>query len=197
MRRTIRFVTTMTLILIAVPALAKGPSSATMTGPGIDKSIELLDYPQHDLESRDLVVALMRLTGVWYGNMGLEETTELPPDVELGPAYILTWVSEANPADPNDDYTIQQTLYPHADSGPVVHTAPQPALDDTSLTLGWRTVPGELTDTLRQLGVPINSAHQTPNAGQQVWALGAVIAIVIASAIPLMNSRLRPLVPDQ
>lgn len=195
MRKGVGLVITAIVILMAAPALAKGPSSATVTGPGIDEPIELLDYPQHDLESRDLVVALMRLTGVWYGNMGLEETTERPPDVELGPAYILTWVSEANPGDPNDDYTIQQSLYPHAQGGPVVHTPAQPALDDTSLTLGWRTVPVEFNDTLRQLGVPIDSVDKTTNGNQQVWAAVAVLAIVLAAA-RLVNSRPKPVVSN-
>lgn len=192
MRTAIRFVTTLVLILIAgVPALAKGPSSATITGPGIDEPVELIDYG--DSGQRDLVAALMRQTGVWYGNMGLEETTDLPPDVELGPAYLLTWLNEANPGDPKDDYTIQQTLYPHAQDGPVVHTPAQPALDDTSLTIGWRTVPVEFNDTLRQLGVPIDSADKTAS-NQQMWAAVAVVAVVVAGAIRLMNSRLRPVV---
>lgn len=194
MGRTIRFVTTMILILIAVPALAKGPSSATVTGPGIDEPIELIDYG--DLGQRDSVVALMRMTGVWYGNMGLEETTELSPDVELGAAYILTWVSEANPGDPNDDFTIQQTLYPHALGGPVVHTPAQPALDDESLTLGWRNVPVAFNDTLRQLGVPIDPVDETASGNQLKAAAVVVLAIALAAA-RLVNSRLRPVVSSQ
>ena len=197
MRTTLRFVTMLVLILIAgIPALAKGPTSATVTGPGIDDPIELFDY---HTPFTDAHTALIRLTGLWYGNVGLEGTSELPPEVELGPAYTLTWLNEANPADPSDDYGIRQIIYPHAEGAPVIHTPKQPALDDGSLTLGWRTVPAELMDTLRQLGVPIDSVHVTPSRNQPTWPIVMVlgIAVIVLAAARLVNSRLRPVVSSK
>lgn len=54
-----------TVVVTAIPALAKGAQSATLTGLGIDRPIELMDAADSDL-----VVRLMEQTGGLYGSDG-------------------------------------------------------------------------------------------------------------------------------
>lgn len=194
MRTTIRFVTTLVLILIAgVPALAKGPSSATITGPGIDVPIELLDYPDHDLETRDLVMRLMKLSGIWSP---LSLTPIDPPEAP-GEPLVLAWVNMGPPGLSDEERTIRQLIYLHADGGPVIHTPQdQPALDGWGGEVtGWFRAPVELGDTLQALGVPVEGV-QTTATPPSVLALLAALAFVVFLAIRLVNSRLRPVVSN-
>jgi len=126
-------------------ALAKGPESATLSGPGIDGPTEL---NQNDPQ----VGQLMELSGIWF-----ETAQRLPnePAGDLGPAYTLTWVNSGPPEDTVEERTIRQTLYPYAENGPLIHTPPQVGLVGWgSGVLGWSEAPDRLIATLQGLGVP-------------------------------------------
>lgn len=152
-RQTLIVVVIATAVVVATSgtALAKGPESATITGPGIDEPIELIDAG-----NPDLVQALMRQTGLWYGTSGGSRIVTEPAG-ELGPLYTLTWINSGPPGDPVDTRTIRQLLYLHAENGPVIHTPTQAALQGWGPdVVGWFTAPDGLTDTLSALGVPLS-----------------------------------------
>jgi hypothetical protein len=126
-------------------ALAKGPESATLSGPGIDGPTEL---NQNDPQ----VGQLMELSGIWF-----ETDQRLPsePVGNLGPAYTLTWVNSGPPEDTVEERTIRQILYPYAEGGPLIHTPPQVGLVGWgSGVLGWSEAPDRVIETLQALGVP-------------------------------------------
>ena len=134
-------------------AFAKGPESATITGPGIDEPIELINADYFDSDYTDHVKELMRQTGLWFATSSRISTE---PAGDLGPPYTLTWINSGPPSDSVDKRTIRQTLYLYADNGPVIHTPAQEGLEGWGTNvIGWFTAPDGLRDTLAALDVPI------------------------------------------
>ncbi len=187
--------TTTILFGFSDPVSAKGPQSATISGPGIDRPIELLDT-----SDIDLVVKLMEQTGLWY-----DTGDPLPfgePKGELGHSYTLTWINSGPPAKSTADRTIRQLIYLDAEGGPVLHTPAQDNLQGWGPgVIGWFAAPPGLRDTLTELGVPISSPPSYDEAApseisadnalterestQALWYLGAMIfvfSVILAGA---------------
>ncbi|MGH8945909.1 MAG: hypothetical protein ACRDVL_07160 [Acidimicrobiia bacterium] len=181
MRRTIGLIGTAVLILIAaVPALAKGPASATITGPAIDEPIELFDQTDSDQSKVEEIRKLIEQSGLWYATPTLER---IDPPAEPGRPLILTWGE--------GQHAIQQEIYLHAESGPAIHTLEnQPALKGWGGEVtGWFRAPADLEDTLQALGVPTDGdvSAKAPAA----LGLVAIVAFLGFLATRLVNSRLR------
>ena len=141
---------------------AKGPESATISGPGIDEPLELVDGT-----NRDLVVRLMEQTGLWYATGDLPRPLEAPPR-KLGQAYTLTWINGGPPHKSVEERTFRQVIYLDTENGPVIHTPAQKNLEDWGPgVIGWFAAPGGLPDTLIELGVP-DSVSSSPGA-PAVW----------------------------
>lgn len=194
MRRTIRFVTTMTLILIAVPALAKGPASATITGPGIDEPIELFDQRQPEQVMHEHIVDLIKQTGLWYATPTLERIDQ---PGGLGEPVTLSWVNMGPPGLSEQERTIRQVIYLHADGGPVIETPEgQPGLEGWGGDVtGWFRAPTELIDTVREFGVPTDAGRAAATSSPALVLGGLAFLILIAAR--LVNSRHRPVVSSE
>ena len=187
MPTTTRLFGTMTALVAIIVAtaglaVAKGPESATITGPGLDEPLELVDW-----SNRDAMSALMEQTGIWFDTgRALEE----PPDT-LGPAYVIAWVNSGPPGLPVAERTIVQEVYLAADGGPVLHTPTQASTENWGQrVLGWRTAPPELSDTLASLGVPVDALDTAGPARSLLWSgLGAAALIVIVAKLALLRRR--------
>ena len=159
-RAMIALVVTTTLVVAGGGmALAKGPESATVTGPGIAEPIELINADYFDSDYTDHVKELMRQTGLWYAAGG---GSRIPaqPEGDLGPVYTLTWASSGPPGDPVDKRTIRQLLYLHAENGPLIHTPSQIGLEGWGPgVVGWAIAPSGLMDTLAALGIPVSAEN--------------------------------------
>ena len=167
---TVLMVIAVILFVFTVPVLAKGPESVTITGPGFEYPINMMDNNDIDLE-----VDLMEQTGLWFGT-GRPLTSEALKG-ELGPSYTFTWVNSGPPSMTVEERTIIQHVYLDAEAGPVIHTPAQDSLQDWgSGLIGWFAAPGDLEDTLAKLGVPdsvsppILEAHVSKTAGDTVLA---------------------------
>jgi hypothetical protein len=151
------------VVSTASSALAKGPESATVSGPGIERPIELMDTADSEL-----VVRLMEATGLWYATGDLPLSLEEPPR-ELGPRYTLTWINSGPPGESVDERTIRQAIYVGVENGLLIHTPAQRGLRGWGPgVIGWFAAPSGLRDTLAKLGVPIASSpslHETPLSG--------------------------------
>ncbi len=164
---------------------AKGPESATITGPGIDRPIELIDTANPDLVTR-----LMQQTGLWFTTGDLPRPLE-EPLAELGPSYTLAWINGIPPGKSVDERTIVQVIYPDAENGPVIHTPDQEALSGGwgPGVIGWFAAPSGLRDTLAELGVPISAAPSLQQ-GTSVWYIGVVgFSFVVGLAGALVRLR--------
>lgn len=176
----------MTAAIIAIamvgliePAAAKGPVSITITGPGIDGPIELIDTVDADQLSR-----LMEQSGVWYASGDLPVPLGERPAGELGPSYSLTWVNLGPPDTPEEERTIRQLIYPQAENGPIIHTQEVPEGWGQEV-LGWFAAPPTFTETLTSLGIPPTEA----SFGQPNWN-GPLLALLIGAGIGILVWRL-------
>ena len=161
------------VVLIAVPALAKGLLGVTIEGPGIAEPIFL--ESDRTLESADQFHELFKATGfaemVW-GSMvtgGSQLLTEQPTD-ELGPEYRLTWIQMG----PEGDIEIPGLLYPFAAGGPLVYMEPgAEIIAESSVTRGgWFASSYDIAAILQEYGVGV-SAVKSASAPPEVETVKA------------------------
>jgi len=122
------------------PALAKGIESATITGPGLTRPIEV---------SGPATGKLPALAAVWEVTPGHPEPVPLldrAPTRQLGPGYTIGWRILAG--------ELRQEVYPHASGGPLVHTAAGQAIHGGVTAGGWYQAHVALRDMLYMLGMP-------------------------------------------
>lgn len=146
---------------VATGSQAKGPESATLSGPGIAEPIELI-HPSKSFDTYkdDAPIRLIEMLAPWYG----PRATAVAPPKDLGPAFTLTWVNSGPPGDPIETRTIRQYIYPNAVGGPVVHV-PEPIshegrLPEVQEVAGWFEAPDALGTTIDE----VISWSQTPEA---------------------------------
>lgn len=189
-------------LAIGAPALAKGPNSATVSGPGIGTTTIYWNRPdQHSLGE------LTQTTFLWdaAGAAGWETQ---PPPGDLGPKYTVVYhIIKLNNRLRGED--IRQDLYPFAAAGPVVYTAAGQHMYDTPTASGWHPASSLLTTVLRGLGADPKAAASrtaiTPAAQTTArpadddtgpawpWiAAGATGVVVLFGVGALLRTRQRP-----
>jgi hypothetical protein len=199
MRRTVMVLVVGSILVIvnAGIALGKGPESVTLTGPGIDSPVELVDAVDWPISCDnscppDPMVRLMEKSGLWYA------TGDLPiamdgPEEDLGPRYVLTWVRGGFPDESVVERTFHQFIYLQADDGPVIHTPEQEGLVEWgSSVVGWFRASEDLPDTLLSLGAPMSDPGVTGSVGIGVTErLGLFAAIGSAILLVMWGTRRR------
>lgn len=138
---------------LAGPASAKGLDSASITGPGLDEPVEWSSG--HTVAWTELWFQLLNDTQLWSGPESEIVRAAEAPSGQLGPSYIVAWVSEGPPDQSVEERTIRQEVYPDADGGPVVHTPPQPAFNGWPEGIGWIRASDRLRHTLNDIGVTV------------------------------------------
>ena len=160
MRNTRRFVTMFALTAVGTAGLllgsgpaawAKGPTEATVTGPGLAEPVKL-ELGMHG-EAAPRYADLIDATGVF--NLGTREMCRLArPPASLGPEYRLTWrlpalsgyfgVDEDTLRDP-----IEQRFYPDAAGGAVTRLAGSDTWirGMTGTRFWWRHLKDGVTDS--------------------------------------------------
>lgn len=166
MRRMLLIGTVMALVLaMAPPVSAKGPTGATITGPGIDEPIELG-------MTDEMLWTLAEQSG--FNRLMFQHPAEpksgslkMPPVGDLGPNYVITFFM--------GDLAIPIEVYPHAPLGPIADSPDKPTgplmqvsegvdpavfgRDDTMFT--WYKPVAALNQTLLSIGVPLESSEAT------------------------------------
>lgn len=196
MRRIVILIAAIAVTSMTAPAaLAKGPESATLSGPDIDEPIELVNQARQDPGPTEM----LRLSGLWYGPG--TEPVSTPPE-SLGIPYVLTWVSMAPSGDSLqqkslvfEQRAIVQYLYLDADGGPLIHTPDQVGLDGWGGdVIGWFEAAEDLRPAVEEIISQAGSsekaeaspAEETPPA-EPAWllpalALEAVVGLVLWGA---------------
>jgi hypothetical protein len=192
-------------IMLATPALAKGPSQASITGPGLVRAIAVTGNGEPGMQGP--LATLAGQTGLFTVLFGADagvtpQTPPLhtpPPKASLGPRYTVIYtVPGVTPPPGQQDGRIRQDLYPDAAGGPVVYTPPgQDGFGGPLAVTGWlRAGPG-LTRTLVQLGVPPRprtqaapaasprTAHSAPahqaDSTPVAWLIASAAVIAVAA----------------
>ena len=191
---------------LATPALAKGPSQASITGPGLVRAIVVSG--EGEPGQLGPLAVLAGQTGLFAALFGADITgipqapTSLrtpPPKASLGPRYTVSYTVPGVTPQPGEQFgRIVQDLYPYAAGGPVIYTPPgQDGFSQPLQVTGWLRASPLLSRTLAQLGVPPRpatpaspqtrpaaahsaAAHQT-GSRTLAWLIAAAVAIAAAA----------------
>jgi len=189
-------------ITLAAPALAKGPTLARITGPGLAHAIVISGNGEPGQQSRLGTLAMQtRLFFVLFGsNASVPAWTppqvRTPPRASLGPRYTIIYTVPAGiTSHPDEQFgQVRQDLYPRAAGGPLVYTPPG-QYDGPFPVAGWIRASRGLPRTLARLGVPppprkaalLPATH--PVAGQRAgsrtlpWLIASAAAIAAAAVV--------------
>jgi hypothetical protein len=178
-----RIIALVVLALLTAPgvAMAKGPLSGSVSGPGLATPIKLDGTGEWDEHSP--LALLTADTGIY------DHSTHPPrPPGELGPRYDVRLVfprhSTGKPA-----RVVRQRLYPYAELGPTVYTARgQRIFEDTSPSAGgWYRVPRIL---IRRLHLPARAvparatvSPESPAGGGAIplWAIAGIAMLAVVA----------------
>ena len=193
----IRLATVLLALVVAAPAMAKGPSEATVTGPGLGAGgIHLKSTTGGDPASGTPLGDLTELAGFFpamYGQVPDPMRNERPSG-RLGPKYTVAYTVPGA-----GTWTIRQDVYPYARPVPVTHMKPGQRFFESETTRGgWYVASRDLRTTLVAAGLP-RSAPGGSSGGVGLPSWGATSAIVVALLVALAwltlafhRRRLRP-----
>jgi hypothetical protein len=138
------------LAVLAMPAqaLGKGPSAATLEGPGGGGGISFSGD-----EGSGPLGNLTQQSG-WFAAAFAQKPNPMlaaRPQGDLGPKYTVTYTV---PGPNNDTFVIRQELYPYASPGPVTYMAPGQPIFDMETRGGWFQAGPDLKETLVAAGLP-------------------------------------------
>jgi hypothetical protein len=186
-----RLILLLALTALAMPSLAlgKGPTAATMDGPGGGGGITFSGD-----EASGSLGQLTEQSG-WFAAAFAQEPNPLlagRPKGDLGPKYTVTYTV---PTDMNRTVTIRQEIYPYASPGPVTYMAPGQPIFDMTTPGGWFQAGPELKQTLVAAGLPETPASRSPDDTSfpttTVSLLAFPLLLVGATAL-LLRRRARP-----
>ena len=179
-------------VALAIPALAKGTTQASITGPGLARPVAVsVTAGSEALPGQgDALSRLASQTGLFtvlFGpNIGDASMPDQPSRLRmppaaatLGPRYTVTYtVPGIAPAPGQASGQVRQYLYPRAAGGPVIYTPPgQQGFGGPLQAAGWLRGTPRLTATLTQLGVPAGaSLPSAPSSAASVPAAPAPAA---------------------
>lgn len=177
------------LASLAFPALAaaKGPTAATMSGPGISGTKHLGGNSEGGTGTP--LGALTMAGGFFPQAFGQQPdpTSTTRPQGDLGPRYGITYRMPG----PSEGATLRQDFYPYARPAPLTYMNPGQTFWGGQRTHGgWFTADRSLP---RKLGLPAQPPTSR-SSGTHVlrWSAVGVGALVLGGAIGLLVLRLRP-----
>ena len=177
-----------TTLLLPAVALAKEPSSASISGPGFDKTLRVSNVEHFD---GTRLAALTETSGFFPSAMGQTPNPMLSgrPAGRLGPRYTITWVVPGPPG--KTVHRVRQDLYPYARGGAVTYTKPgQPIFDMTTVGGWYRNL--ELKRTLVGFGLPARAPKGSSGTNYALLAgIGIPGALVAAGAAYALRRRRR------
>jgi hypothetical protein len=192
-------------ISLATPALAKGPSQASITGPALVRAIVVSGNGEPG--EQGTLAALAGQAGLFTALFGPDASVPdqtpaslrtPPPKASLGPRYTVTYTVPGVTPQPGEQYgRVRQDLCPGAAGGPVICTPPgQHGFGMPLQVTGWLRATPQLTRTLAQPGVPLrqgtratpqtrpSAAHPavTHQTGSRIlaWLIAAAAAAALA-----------------
>jgi len=185
-------------ITLAAPALAKGPSQARISGPGLAHAIVVSGYGEPGQPGT--LPALAQQTGLFSVMFGPNTPAPPhlhtpPPAAALGPRYTIIYTVFGQFTRPGEQSgQIRQDLYPRAAGGPVIYTPPRQPGGPVPFS-GWFRAGRHLPRTLAKLGISLPAATQAglqapaarPAAPQQAgpgalpWLIASAVAVAAAA----------------
>jgi hypothetical protein len=178
------------MLLLPGVATAKGPSAASISGPGLDHAISIQGYGEGDNSSP--LGILVEQSGFFAQvfQQTPSPTSSRKPSGRLGPRYDVTYTV---PGGPNGDSILHQDLYPYAGNGPVSYVAPNQTFWVSQMTAGgWFRGDVQLKRMLVKAGLPARAPSLTAAHGGRLGvALGAGAGVAVAAAAVALLYRRR------
>ena len=162
MRRLALLTSVLAAFTLAATAQAKGPSAATIDGPGAGSGISIGGNGEPG--SGAPLGNLSDQAGLFPAAFSQTPDPMLAdrPKGDLGPHYTITY---RLPGPNGGESTIRQDLYPYASNGPVTYTAPgQPFFGTERTHGGWYQASPELKNTLVKAGLPAQPVGEAAGA---------------------------------
>jgi hypothetical protein len=192
MRRPMLLAAALTaLLLFPAVATAKGPSAATITGPGLDHALIIEGFGEGDSSSP---LGILVTEGGFFAQAFQQtpvSTSRSRPADRLGPRYDVKYTV---PGGSSGDSTLRQALYPYAVNGPASYMTPGQKLWGTqSVPGGWYRGTAALKGMLVKEGLPAKAPgpkKRTASGRVVAVAAGAGVAFA-AAALGLLYRRRR------
>jgi len=173
-------------LVLPTVAGAKEPSQATITGPGLHKTLKI--NGGGDFSS----TPLGRLTsdsGFFPSVVNQWPNPILAgrPSERLGPRYTIVWTV------PSDTTTrVKQDVYPYASGGAVAYVRPGQPIFEGTTTGGWYRGGATLKQSLVALGLPSHERRQADKTNSALLAgLAVLAALAVAGVVVLAWRRQR------
>jgi hypothetical protein len=183
MKRVTLFIVAALALLAPGSAAAKGPSTATVTGPGLSSPVSITGVGEGDT-STDL--GLLVMDGGWFqqvfGSQGLR-LRSAPRD--LGARYVVTYTVPGG----STTSKLEQSLYPYAAGGVVTYMRPGQVFWDTQKTAGgWIRGTAQLKHMLLSAGLPKSPPASSRSHGRTI-GVAAGGGIALAAAVLALRRR--------
>jgi hypothetical protein len=184
-------------LMFAVAGQAKGPSKASIEGPGLNGAIV---YAGNGEDGGSTLGVFTQEAGFFPATFDQIPSPMLPgrPRGNLGPRYTVTYTVPG----PNGGVdTIRQHLYPYAQGGPVTYMAAGQRIFESQHTRGgwFQTLP-TLKRHLVEAGLPESPPVTTGDGSttpDNTWVIavavgGTVLVVLLAAAIVVVRRRPQP-----
>jgi hypothetical protein len=192
MKRVLLAFTIAALVLPAA-ALAKGPSAASVDGPGAGGG-GISFGGNGGTPGGDALGALAEQSGLYPAVFAQEPDPMLStrPKGDLGPKYTITWTV---PGPNNEIWKLHQDVYPYATPAPVTYMEPGQAVYADKTRGGWFQADAALKQTLVDAGLPSSAAAASSGSSDFPTALLTLLTaflLVAAATALLIRRRARP-----
>jgi len=183
-------------LVLAASAPAKGPSQATINGPGLKGGGIHLSSGGGDPSSGTPLGDLAEFGGYFPATFGQEPDPMLlkQPKGPLGPGYTVEYKV---PGPNGGTATIHQDLYPYAKGGPLTYMSPGQSFFGGQKTHGgWFLAPSSLRTSLVASGLPASVPSGDSGSGWALpWGATTLVAgllLLLALITAAMRRRPRP-----
>lgn len=164
-------------------ALAKGPSAASVTGPGLGKALSV-----KGTEGSGALGALTQWAGFFPAAFGQTPDPMLHsrPTGKLGSRFTIRYLV---PGPNGERFRITQDLYPYAKGGALTYTRPGQRIFDMRTRGGWYRGGQELKQVLVRAGLPRTAARSSGSNLGMLLGIGAPGAALLAGAAVFLARR--------
>jgi hypothetical protein len=184
-----RLILTLAIAALVLPAtaLGKGPTAATMDGPGGGDGIT---FGGNGESGGTPLGDLTQQAGLFPAVFGQEPDPMLAsrPKGDLGPKYTITYTV---PGPNNEIFRIRQDVYPYAEPSPVTYVEPGQKIFDMATPGGWFQAGPELKKTLVSAGLPSNASASGSDGAFPTGIAGLLAAVLVLAAATAVVFRRR------
>jgi hypothetical protein len=173
--------------VLAPAALAKGPSAASVTGPGLGKAVSV-----KGTEGSGALGDLTQYSGFFPAAFGQTPDPMLQgrPTGKLGQRFTIRY---RVPGGGGEVFRITQDLYPYAQGGALTYTKPGQRIFDMRTRGGWYRGGPALKQTLVRAGLRPTAPAPSSSGGNlgMLLGIGAPGAALLAGAAVFLAKRRR------